>query len=732
MIVGQNALLNQYVPTFFIKDLRDGQTIVYDSVRKAFVNAEGSGTGGATRLGELLDVSSNVDNPLSLQNGQGLVYNSFTNLWENTFVDYNTLLNKPTSSSFSFAGLSDTAKPSLPDGYVKWNSAGTQLIYSTTIPAASISGLALVATTGDYNDLINKPPAGGSVTSVSVVSANGVSGSVANPTTTPAITLTLGAITPTSVAATGTISGSNFSGSSSGTNTGDQTISLTGDVTGSGTGSFAATLSTVNSNVGTFGSATQVPVFTVDAKGRITGVTNVNISSGGTGTVTQVTANGTQGVTTNVTNGTTTPNITIGLGAITPTSVAATGTISGSNFSGSSSGTNTGDQTISLTGDVTGSGTGSFPATLSTVNANVGTFGSATQVPVFTVDAKGRITGVSNVTITASGTVTSVNASGGTTGLTFTGGPITSSGTLTLSGTLAIANGGTGATTAQGARNALLPSQTGNAGRFLTTDGTNVSWASVSGSGTVTSVAATGNNGITVSGSPITTSGTLTFGLGNITPTSVAATGTVTGSNLSGTNTGDQTITLTGDVTGSGTGSFAATLSTTGVVANTYGSSTQVPVFTVDAKGRITGVTNTTITGGGGSSSPEIVVFKYSAGAAGTLAPVDAIVSQTSGVTATVTDGANCVVSYSFTGKSNPPKSITVYGQIFNTNTFRITAPYTQTTTTVVGGGVNTAPDIVNGIFAATNTISIQSRPSDTGAVGAVGQRAWLMVVFGF
>lgn len=39
----------------------------------------------------------------------------------------------------------------------------------------------------------------GTVTSVSVVTANGVSGTVANPTTTPAITLVLGAITPTSV-----------------------------------------------------------------------------------------------------------------------------------------------------------------------------------------------------------------------------------------------------------------------------------------------------------------------------------------------------------------------------------------------------------------------------------------------------------------------------------------------------------------------------------------------------
>jgi hypothetical protein len=45
------------------------------------------------------------------------------------------------------------------------------------------------------------------------------------------------------------------------------------------------------------------------------------------------------------------------------------------------------------------------------------------------------------------GSVTSVAASGGTTGLTFTGSPITSSGTLTLGGTLAVASGGTGATT---------------------------------------------------------------------------------------------------------------------------------------------------------------------------------------------------------------------------------------------------------------------------------------------
>jgi hypothetical protein len=46
------------------------------------------------------------------------------------------------------------------------------------------------------------------------------------------------------------------------------------------------------------------------------------------------------------------------------------------------------------------------------------------------------------------GSVTSVAVSGGTTGLTTSGGPVTTSGTITLAGTLANTNGGTGATAA--------------------------------------------------------------------------------------------------------------------------------------------------------------------------------------------------------------------------------------------------------------------------------------------
>ena len=91
--------------------------------------------------------------------------------------------------------------------------------------------------------------------------------------------------------------------------------------------------------------------------------------------------------------------------------------------------------------------------------------------------------GPAGTPFTGSGSgVSSVNVSGGTTGLTTSGGPIVSSGTITIAGTLNVGNGGTGSTTANGALTNLLPTQTGNSGKFLTTDGTNTSWSTV-GSG---------------------------------------------------------------------------------------------------------------------------------------------------------------------------------------------------------------------------------------------------------
>lgn len=109
-----------------------------------------------------------------------------------------------------------------------------------------------------------------------------------------------------------------------------------------------------------------------------------------------------------------------------------------------------------------------------------------------------------NPTEAGAGTVTSVQMAGGSTGLTYSGGPITGSGTITTAGTLAVANGGTGATTLT-ANNVLLGNGTSaplavapsTSGNLLTSNGS--TWQSTAPSGqpdpTLTGVGVTATEG---------------------------------------------------------------------------------------------------------------------------------------------------------------------------------------------------------------------------------------------
>jgi len=143
----------------------------------------------------------------------------------------------------------------------------------------------------------------------------------------------------------------------------------------------------------------------------------------------------------------------------------------------------------------------------------------AADVPTLNQNTTGT---AANITATSNSTLTTLSA------LSLPGSQVTgniSGNAANVTGTVAIANGGTGQTTANAAFNALAPSQTGNNGKYLTTDGTNTSWAT-NPLGTVTSVAATVPSFLSISGSPITTSGTLAIGLsGTALPTTNGGTG---------------------------------------------------------------------------------------------------------------------------------------------------------------------------------------------------------------
>jgi len=296
-----------------------------------------------------------------------------------------------------------------------------------------------------------------------------------------------------------------------------------------------------------------------------------------------------------------------------------------------------------------------------------------------------------------SGTVTSVNVSGGTTGLTTSGGPVTTSGTITLAGTLDVDNGGTGQTTAAAAITALTGTQT--SGYYLRSNGTNAVLSAIQ----VADVPTLNQNTTGQAGS---VANNLTAGTG----ISYSAGTTYNGSTAITINNSapDQTVVLTGGTGISTSGTYPnftitntlpdQTVSLTG--AGTTSISGTYPNFTITSNDQYVG-TVTSVSGTGtvnGISLSGTVTSSGSLTLGGTLTGVD-LTTQVTG-TLPIANGGT--------------------GQTTASAAFNALSPVTSTGDLIIGNGANSSTRLPIGantyVLTSNGTTATWALPTGSGA----------------